>query len=100
MSGQGSRWRRSQAVGELVKIQRAILDAKDEVDAARAAEIRTARENVRLTLLSQGLVMASVAVRICGEAGVSFHDFKSMNEAMRAGGFHRVRLTGGRNLDG
>ena len=77
-----------------------VAEAKDAVDDERAAEIRAARENVRLTLLSNNLIMASVAVRVSGEYGMSFIDFKLINDKMRAGGYHRVRLTGGRNLDG
>ncbi len=46
------------------------------------------------------LISASVAVRTAGERGVSFTDFKLINDRMRAGGYHRVRLTGGRGLDG
>jgi hypothetical protein len=42
--------------------------------------------------------MASVAVR--ASAMSSWTDFKLINERMRAGGFHRVRLTGGRGIDG
>jgi hypothetical protein len=79
---------------------RAIADAKEAVDEEHAAEVRAARESVRLKLLSHDLIMASVAVRAGGEAGDSFNDFKLINERMRAGGFHRVRLTGGRNIDG
>lgn len=94
------RWGRNESISQLRMIAKGIAEAKDALEAERASEIRAARENVRLTLLSQGLVMASVAVRISGEAGVSFTDFKIFSERMRAGGFHRVRLTGGRNLDG
>jgi hypothetical protein len=94
------RWGRNESISQKAMIARGIADAKDAVDAERASEIRAARENVRLKLLSHGLVMASQAVRINGEAGVSFSDYKLMNDRIRSGGYHRVRLTGGRNLDG
>lgn len=94
------RWGRNEALTKLALIARGIAEAKDAVDAERAAEIRAARETVRLTLLSNGLINASVAVRTAGDAGVSFNDFKLINDRMRAGGYHRVRLTGGRGIDG
>jgi hypothetical protein len=97
-----SRWRQNASYGELVKIHRAILQAKEAADAERAEEIRAARENVRLTLDPRQSRPDHGERRRAHRrrSRRSFSDFKLINERMRAGGYHRVRLTGGRGIDG
>ena len=83
---------------DLVSIHRQILDAREAAELERARDVHAAREDVRALLGQHGLFNASFAVR-CDPAG-PFLEFRRMNSTMRAGGYHRVRLTGGRNLDG
>lgn len=94
-----SRWRQNQSYSELVKIHRAIADAKEAVDAERAMEVRVARENVRLLCGSHGLFMASMAVRSTPLAATDA-EFEKMTQRMRAGGYHRAREAAGGMLDG
>jgi hypothetical protein len=83
---------------DLIAIQRQILDAQEALAWERACDVHAARESVRLLLGQHGLFTASFAMR-CNAAG-EYLEFDRMAGALRAGGFHRVRLTGGRSIDG
>jgi hypothetical protein len=82
---------------DLVEIHQQLLAAKEAVDIERARDVATARANVRLLLGEHGLFTASFAVRR-DPGAQSFVEFHRMVSHMRAGGFHRVRLTGGRGI--
>jgi hypothetical protein len=83
---------------DLVLIQRQILDAHEAAAADRARDARLARDDVRVLLGQHGLFTASFAMRC--DVTASFFEFDRMRNTLRAGGFHRMRLTGGRTLDG
>lgn len=58
------------------------------------------RELVTLTLIKSGLVQAAQASSATKSQSANFWDFYKMRGAMLAGGLHRVRLRGGRNING
>jgi hypothetical protein len=93
-----SRFRQNDRYGQLVNIQRAIADAHEAAHIERCESIVAARESARSMLLLHNLPRAGAAMRI--GAASTWSDFKLIADRMRAGGYHRVRLTGGRGLDG
>lgn len=90
-----SRWTATRQVNELIQIHRGIAEAKEAVHAEWLQDIRAARENVRLTLGSHGLFMASSAMRI-DNGMLAYVEFQKMANRMRAGGYHKVRAAMGR----
>lgn len=58
--------------------------------------VKEERDDATLLLAKRRLYCASLATH----RSESYHDFMAMRGAMLAGGFHRVRLTGGRSIDG
>ena len=93
-----SRFRQGARPSELMKIARAIAEANDAVHLERCEAIVAARESARAMLLLHNLVHASIAMRT--GAAATWSDYKAIADRMRSGGYHRVRLTGGRGLDG
>lgn len=83
---------------DLVAIEHQILDAVEAVEIERAKAIRAAREEVQTLLDHHQLYIASLATGRC--PATSYLEFHRMACCIRSGGYHRVRLTGGRNLDG
>lgn len=84
------RWRRNESYGQLVKMHRAIADAKDAVDAERVEDFCAARENVRLVLGSHGLFTASFAMKRDVNSQ-SYVEFQKMVNRMKSGGYHATR---------
>jgi hypothetical protein len=92
-----SRWTQSRQFAELLIIRRQILDATDAVDAARAAEVRAARERARADCLAHNRTIASVAVRTGADSAES--EFRKLLQRVRAGGYHAERRRAGGELD-
>jgi hypothetical protein len=83
---------------DLVTIRKQIIAAQEEAQIDREREVAYAREIARAELLVHKLAIASKATK--DGAASAYADFITMAYKMRAGGFHRVRLSGGRGLDG
>jgi hypothetical protein len=78
---------------------RVLRDVAEALSEADLHDITAARRNVHLLLVSHNLITAAFAVK--RDPGCqSFLEYHAMVSHMRAGGFHRVRRTGGRGLDG
>jgi predicted RNase H-like nuclease len=92
-----SRWMQSRQLTEVLNIKRQILDANEAVDAARAAEVRAAREKARSDCLVHDRVFASVAVRTGADA--ADREFRKLLQRARAGGYHAERHRAGGELD-
>lgn len=91
------RFRQGARLAHLFDIQRQITEARE---AAELEQIRAARENVRMKLLSHGLFMASTAVRCDADGLQSLTEFHLMRQRIRDGGYHAVRKqTLGHQLD-
>jgi hypothetical protein len=93
----GSRFRQLASYSELVKIHRAIADAREAVEAERAQDIRAEREETRVLLGSHGLFQASVAI---GAGAIqAFDEYRQLSQRMREGGYHAARRRAGGSLD-
>jgi dihydrodipicolinate synthase/N-acetylneuraminate lyase len=97
VSSRGSRFSQLKSYSELVKIHRAIADAKEAADADRATDIRAEREETRVMLGSHGLFMASVATG--AGATPALDEYRKLNQRMREGGYHAARRRAGGVLD-
>jgi hypothetical protein len=74
-----------------VEIKRSFLGGRTMGEA-----VCTERTETALMLKERGLRKAAAATVTAS----SFGEFFKMTGTMRAGGYHRVRLTGGRSIDG
>jgi hypothetical protein len=81
---------------DLIAVNRQILDALEHAELERAKDVVQARADVRVQLGQHGLFTASFATG--QDPAASFLEFRAIASHMRAGGYHRVRLTGGRGI--